>query len=183
MYYMNTYKCLSLFTLFNVGILKTIIIIKYQRSLSTTVSYLANDNRSQTPSGNRFGLAKDPLCVATQAPVLARPPNAPSVLVQVSYEGKDRARSSSYSTTLFSGVQEHATTRRQVFEIVAPGRCCSVVSQPSFPRAPPHPPCARARLLPPPPPYLRRDVPLCFVPSYRSLPDPSLFVTKPPRVR
>lgn len=33
------------------------------RALSTTVSYLANDNLSQTPAGNRFGLAEDPLCV------------------------------------------------------------------------------------------------------------------------
>lgn len=42
-----------------------------------------------------------------------------------SYEGTDRPPS--YSSTLFPGVQEHATTRRQVFEIVAPGRCCPVV--------------------------------------------------------
>lgn len=42
--------------------------------------------------------------------------------VLVSYEGTDRP--SSYSSTLFLGVREHATTRRQVFEIVAPGRCC-----------------------------------------------------------
>lgn len=35
-------------------------------------------------------------------------------------------------------MREHATTRRQVFEIVAPGRCCPDVLQPSsFPRTSP----------------------------------------------
>lgn len=40
-----------------------------------------------------------------------------------SFLGKVRGHRPSYSSTLFPGVREHATIRRQVFEIVALGRC------------------------------------------------------------
>lgn len=55
-----------------------------------------------------------------------------------SFLGKVRGHRPSYSSTLFPGVREHATIRRQVFEIVALGRCW-----PSHPYLP-----SRAPLLP-----------------------------------
>lgn len=88
------------------------------------ISYPANGNLSQTPAKNRFGLA-DPLCVERRStrPLVPLTPTKPR---SSKLRGQGSAWSS-YSTTLFPGVREHATTRRQVFEIVAPGRCCPVV--------------------------------------------------------